>query len=126
ISLVLAPSPRASANGLPARLCCTLQRRLPRPAGRLNKLCMGNSMNIENMTVAKRLGWGFGLVLMLLAGITTLGTIRLSGLHEKVLSISEGRVPQLLLANNWTFQLLETARHTRNMLIFDEIGRAHV
>jgi len=77
-------------------------------------------MNIENMTVAKRLGLGFGLVLLLLAGITTLGTIRLSGLHEKVLSISEGRVPQLLLANNWTFQLLETARHTRNMLIFDD------
>src|SRR5476649_252778 len=72
------------------------------------------------MTVAKRLGWGFGLVLMLLVGITTLGTIRLSGLNQKVLSISEGRVPKLLLSNNWTFQLLETARHTRNMLIFDE------
>src|SRR5471030_1341515 len=120
MSLEPAPSPRAPATGLPARLCCTLQHRRPRPAGRLNKLCMGNSMNIENMTVAKRLGLGFGLVLLLLAGITTLGTIRLSGLHEKVLSISEGRVPQLLLANNWTFQLLETARHTRNMLIFDE------
>src|SRR5471030_1547518 len=120
MSLEPAPSPRAPATGLPARLCCTLQHRRPRPAGRLNKLCMGNSMNIENMTVAKRLGLGFGLVLLLLAGITTLGTIRLSGLHEKVLSISEGRVPQLLLANNWTFQLLETARHTRNMLIFDD------
>src|SRR5471030_2994950 len=81
---------------------------------------MGKNMNIENMTVAKRLGWGFGLVLMLLVGITTLGTIRLTGLNQKVLSISEGRVPKLLLANNWTFQLLETARHTRNMLIFDE------
>ena len=77
-------------------------------------------MKLENMKVANRLMLGFGTVLSLLALLTVIGVTRLSSVAEDTVRISDERVPRLVMANAWIYQLMETARHVRNMLILDD------
>lgn len=76
-------------------------------------------MTFSNLKVGARLGLGFGLVLLLLAILTMVGLSRLSSLNDDINATNEERLPKLMTANNWIFRLMETARHTRNMLILE-------
>jgi methyl-accepting chemotaxis protein len=45
---------------------------------------------------------------------------RLSDFNRQVHAVTNDRLPKLETAQKWVVQLLETARHTRNMLILDD------
>jgi len=77
-------------------------------------------MNLTNIKVASRLTLGFGTVLSLLALLTVIGVMRMSSIAQDTTRISDERVPRLMAENAWIVQLLESARHTRNMLILDD------
>lgn len=76
-------------------------------------------MNFSNMKVASRLGYGFALVIALFSAANLIGLLRLSGFNDNVKQLSDDRVPKLIAANSWIIRVLETAEHTRNMLIMD-------
>lgn len=77
-------------------------------------------MKFTNLKVSSRLGLGFGLVLSLLLVLVAVGALRLNSLNKNLIDISEDRIPKLELSNAWIYELLETARHTRNILIMDD------
>lgn len=77
-------------------------------------------MNFSKLKVSSRLGIGFGAVLTLLAVLAAVGAMKLSNLNEKLTTITEDRVPKLEMANAWIYELMETARHSRNVLIMDD------
>lgn len=76
-------------------------------------------MNLSNMKVAARLGCGFALVILLFFSVNVMGVFRLSGFNDNVKLLSDDRVPKLITASSWIIRVLETAEHTRNMLIMD-------
>ena len=75
---------------------------------------------MSRMNLHTRLGLGFGTVLLLLAVAIALGVLRLSSLNDSMRVISQNRVPNLAAAYAWKIQLLESAQHTRNMLILED------
>ncbi len=75
---------------------------------------------IANLKLGARLGLGFGLVLVLLAGITGLAIASLSTLHQGTRQIVEDRYPQVLLANDVLLRISENASAMRNLLLLDD------
>jgi methyl-accepting chemotaxis protein len=79
-----------------------------------------SKMNFSNFKIANRLLIGFGSVLALLVFSLAIAISQLSSLRENVDSLANDRIPKINLGNAWIFQLMETARHTRNMLILTD------
>jgi methyl-accepting chemotaxis protein len=77
-------------------------------------------MNIRNLKVAARLFLGYGTVAVIFGGALGISILRLTEFKNEVHGITNDRVPKLEQTDDWTIRLLETARHTRNMLILDD------
>jgi methyl-accepting chemotaxis protein len=72
------------------------------------------------MKVSTRLSLAIGAILVLLIAVSAIGLQRLSTLNQAMANLSEDRVPKIITASDWLFRVMETARHTRNMLILDD------
>ena len=77
-------------------------------------------MNFNNLKVSSRLAIGYGVILALLAITAALSLTRLTAFDGQLRDISEDKVQKVIEANDWLYSLMESARHTRNMLILDE------
>ena len=77
-------------------------------------------MTTTPMTVRARLSLGFCSILVLMLIVAATGIYRLGSLNTQLTTISNDRVPKIIVATDWLFRLMETVRHTRNMLILDE------
>jgi methyl-accepting chemotaxis protein len=72
------------------------------------------------MKVSTRLSLAIGAILVLLVAVGAIGLQRLSGLNHTMQMLSSDRVPKIITASDWLFRVMESARHTRNMLILDD------
>jgi methyl-accepting chemotaxis protein len=77
-------------------------------------------MFFQNFKVGTRLAAGFGLVVLLLVGITALGVARLSVLNDSTELIVKDRYPKVALANEVLDGITETAIMLRNLLIMKD------
>jgi PAS domain S-box-containing protein len=77
-------------------------------------------MNIRNLKVATRLFLAFGAIAVIFGGALGISIKRLTEFKNEVHNLTNDRVPKLEQTDDWTIRLLETARHTRNMLILDD------
>ena len=75
------------------------------------------------MKVSTRLSLAIGAILVLLVTVGGIGLQRLSSLNQQMLYLSEDRVPKIIAASDWLFRVMESARHTRNMLILDDAAK---
>jgi len=71
-------------------------------------------------SIAARLLLAFGAVIVLLGTAIALSLVRLSDFNRAVAAVTGPQLTKLELANAWIYELQETARHTRNMLILDD------
>ena len=76
--------------------------------------------SIGNMKVGVRLGLGFGLVLLLLMGITILGATRLSALNDNTHLIVSDRYPKVVTLYEIEGNLNQIARSVRNVVLFSD------
>jgi methyl-accepting chemotaxis protein len=81
---------------------------------------MENKMNFSNLKIANRLLIGFGAILLLLTVAVGVAISQLSSLNNDVQVLANDRVPKMNTANAWIVRVLDTARHTRNMLIMTD------
>jgi methyl-accepting chemotaxis protein len=58
--------------------------------------------------------------MLILSAAVVIAMLRLSHFNREVHAVTNDRLPKLETAQKWVVQLLETARHTRNMLILDD------
>ena len=72
---------------------------------------------LQNLRIGNRLLLAFGVTMLLVVFIAGLGLSRLSNLNEAVGAIAEDRVPKEMAAYAWEVDLLQTARHMRNIII---------
>ena len=77
-------------------------------------------MKIRDLKVATRLFLAFGLVAVIYASALGISMMRLDEFKNAVHDVTTGRVPKLQRTDDWSLQLLETARSTRDMLILDD------
>ncbi|WP_426196716.1 methyl-accepting chemotaxis protein [Massilia sp. DWR3-1-1] len=73
-----------------------------------------------NMKVGTRLIAGFGLVVLLLIGITSLGIVRLGALNDATRLIVNDRYPKVMLASAVLDGISITAVQMRNLLIVED------
>jgi PAS domain S-box-containing protein len=71
-------------------------------------------------SIASRLLLAFGVVITLLGLAITLSIIRLADFNAAVTAVTGAQLTKLEQTNAWIYELQETARHTRNMLILDD------
>jgi methyl-accepting chemotaxis protein len=77
-------------------------------------------MNLKNIKVGARLGMGFGAVLLLLVGITLVGTTRLSALNDGTHIMREDRYPKVVDAYEIMANVNQIARSMRNIIIYTD------
>ena len=77
-------------------------------------------MNNRNLKVAARLFLAFGTIAVIFGAALGLSIQRLTEFKNEVHGLTDDRVTKLEQTDDWTIRLLETARHTRNMLILDD------
>ena len=78
---------------------------------------------LQNMRIGKRLVLAFGVTLLLVVLIASIGLNGLSNLNRAMSLIAENRVPKELTAYGWEVELLQTARHMRNIIILADPGK---
>ena len=71
-------------------------------------------------TLATRLLVAFAAVIVVFGGAVALSIVRLADFKATVHSITTGDLSKVETANAWIVRLLQTARHTSNMLILDD------
>ena len=71
-------------------------------------------------SVSSKLLLAFGAVILLLGAAITLSIVRLADFNSAVTAVTGPQLEKLELANAWVYELQETARHVRNMLILDD------
>lgn len=76
--------------------------------------------SIQNWKVSSRLIVGFGVISALLIVIAGIGIQRLGALNATVDGLTDQRIPVLTSAGEWEVSLLQSARHSRNVLILDD------
>ncbi|MGO8974772.1 MAG: MCP four helix bundle domain-containing protein [Steroidobacteraceae bacterium] len=70
--------------------------------------------------IATRLLLAFAAVIVIYGGAVALSIVRLGDFKATVHSITAGDLPKQKTANEWIIRLLQTARHTSNMLILED------
>jgi methyl-accepting chemotaxis protein len=75
---------------------------------------------IRTLKIGGRLRLGFGIVMLLLIGITALGVQSLQSLHAGTERIVKDRYPQVVLANRIVLRISENATAMRNVLLIDD------
>ncbi|WNV06132.1 methyl-accepting chemotaxis protein [Candidatus Methylospira mobilis] len=74
----------------------------------------------KNMSVAMKLGLGFGFVCLLLAGIIVLGIDKMAAMNEMTRLIVQDRYVKVSLANKVAQGTLNNGRLLRNMVMVDD------
>ncbi len=72
------------------------------------------------LKVSTRLSLAIGAILLLLITVSAIGILRLGKLNDTMLHLSDDCVPKIITASDWLYRVMESARHTRNMLIVDD------
>ncbi|MGO8977487.1 MAG: methyl-accepting chemotaxis protein [Steroidobacteraceae bacterium] len=72
------------------------------------------------VTITARLLLAFAVVIVVFGGAVGLSVARLADFKTTVHSITAGDLPKERTANAWIIRLLQTARHTSNMLILED------
>ena len=75
---------------------------------------------MKNMKVGTRLALGYGAVVLVMAVLCAGAAALIVELYQEVSASGERRLPNVITAGKFSVSLLETARHTRNMLILDD------
>ena len=75
---------------------------------------------MTKLKLGTRLGLAFGLVVLLLIGITGLAIQSLGALHDGTELIVKNRYPQVIVANDIVLQISENAIAMRNILLIDD------
>ena len=78
---------------------------------------------MRQLKIGPRLAAAFGLVLLVLGGITVLSLARLSELNDKIESAVRDRYPKLLLIGGAFENVKDSSIHLRNLLILDDPAR---
>ncbi len=76
-------------------------------------------MMFDATKTATRLLLGFGLLLLLMLALAGSGYRSLSTLNDAIDLLAEDRVPKVIAASKWEVSVLQSARHMRNVLIFE-------
>ncbi|MFA7279952.1 MAG: carbonic anhydrase family protein [Sterolibacterium sp.] len=79
----------------------------------------GKSM-FKNLKIGMRLGAGFGLVLILLAAISTVAVLRISELDADIDEVVHGAMPKTVLANNLIESAVFVEREVRNLIVTND------
>jgi methyl-accepting chemotaxis protein len=74
----------------------------------------------KNLKLAVRLGGGFGMVLLLMAIISTISTLRISSLDGDIDDVVNGAMPKTVLANNLIENANAIGRAARNLILTDD------
>jgi methyl-accepting chemotaxis protein len=72
---------------------------------------------INNLTIGKRLTLAFFSVLVLVTVLAVTALVRMDAIRDDVVLLGDDRIPKLEKTDDWIIALLQSARHTRNMLI---------
>ena len=72
------------------------------------------------MKVSTRLALAFGVVLALMMGLGAIALSSLSAFNRQVEGLVNDKVQQIIVAGNWQVEVLETARHMRNVFLLPE------
>jgi methyl-accepting chemotaxis protein len=77
-------------------------------------------MQFSRLKMGTRLAIGFGLLGAIIATLVATAALRLASLGDVAQRINEDRLPTLLQAQESEISLLQSARHSRNLLIIDD------
>lgn len=83
-------------------------------------------MNISNMKVAVRLGFGFSLVSVLLVLMTVLGLGRMAQIEHRLEDIADVNNVESKLASSMYLTITERALALRNLILLTEESEAHI
>jgi methyl-accepting chemotaxis protein len=77
-------------------------------------------MNLRNMTIAKRLGMGFGLVSVFLIGVIALGLVSMRQIQDRMDEITKVNGVETKLAQAMDLTVTERALAMRNLILLKE------
>ena len=77
-------------------------------------------MKLSRMKVGHRISVCFGVLMVVQFVMAGSSVLTMRGLHGAVADLGDNRIPKLEKAANWEFSLLQSARHSRNLLILDD------
>jgi len=75
---------------------------------------------MKNLSVAKKLGLGFGVVAFMVLIMGVIGIFELGRSGRDITTMETDWSPKTTIADQWIIVLLQDARHMRNMLILDK------
>ncbi|WP_343582840.1 methyl-accepting chemotaxis protein [Herbaspirillum sp.] len=78
-------------------------------------------MKLSGLNIGKRLGIGFGIVILLMLALTAIGVLRLNQINGSIRNIANDYYPRTVMANNIKSALDETARSMRNLLFMSTV-----
>lgn len=76
----------------------------------------------KNLTVAMKLGFGFGCMLLLLAGTLATALLNMARMEALARATLEDRYAKVSLANEMSLNTLDNGRQLRNVLLTDDEG----
>ena len=76
---------------------------------------------LSHLKIGQRLGLGFGVVILLMLGLTVIGVYRLNQINGNIRSIANDFYPRTVMANTVKGALDETARSMRNLLFMSTV-----
>src|SRR5450830_1095726 len=76
---------------------------------------------LTHLNIGQRLGLGFGVVILLMLGLTVIGVYRLNQINGNIRSIANDFYPRTVMANTVKGALDETARSMRNLLFMSTV-----
>src|SRR5579859_1796824 len=74
---------------------------------------------IDNLKVAHRLILAFGATLVLTCLVAACALWRMSSMFGDFEDLATGKMSNLMTSDEWIVELLQAARHTRNILILE-------
>ena len=75
---------------------------------------------MKTMTVSKKLGLGFGLVLAMMVAILVAGITNMASMNQSTEQIVNDRYPKTVLVNDAIARTFDNGRSTRNLLLLDD------
>ncbi|MFA6444668.1 MAG: carbonic anhydrase family protein, partial [Sterolibacterium sp.] len=86
----------------------------------INSSQKGSASMFKNLKIGMRLGVGFGMVLILLAVISTISVLRISELDEDIDEVVDGALPKTVLANYLIENASLVEREVRNLILTND------
>src|SRR5450830_668765 len=82
-------------------------------------------IKLTRLNIGQRLAIGFGVVILLMLGLTVIGVYRLQQINGSIRDISNEFYPRTVMANTVKGALDETARSMRNLLFMSTVDEIH-